>query len=201
MKPYIHWLSSLLLVAALAGCASPNFYQASGANNRLYGYAERQVDGPLFRVSYIASPVAEFDEIYSYTLFRAAEVAKDKGATHFEVLEGGVHKDAVERFINKVAKTSKYYDPKNLEILNLATGRIEPPLSAMGLPTLRTATTYVSTPIYIYVPVQPPPQPTQISLLIRLLNAPSLDPARGFDVNDLLIRITPKIQRPPPAKA
>lgn len=197
MSPYFSWLTGFLLIASLAGCASPNYYQAASGEQRRYGYAERQVDGPLYRVTYIASPVAEFDEIYAYVMYRAAEVAKDNGASHFEVLEGGVHKDALERFIHKTSKTSNGYDPKNLETLNLATGRIEPLSNALGLPTVRTAATYVNQPVFVYIPVQPPPPPLQLSLLIRLLNAPSLDPGRGFDVNDLLTRLTPKIVRPP----
>lgn len=175
------------MTATLAGCASPSYYQAAGTGN-YFGYGDRQVDGPLHRINYIASPVASLDQTYAFAIYRAAELAKSKGATHFEVLEGPIHKEAIERFIGKAtASNLKAFDGKDLSTLNIP---------YLDDPTIQPAR-YLRTQTYIYVPVQPPPPPVQISLLIRLLNAPSMDAAKGFDVNDLLTRLGPKIIRQP----
>lgn len=169
MTRFISTLTAAILAAALAGCAPPSYYQAAGAEGRYTGYADRQVDGALHRINFTARPGANFDQTYAFAIYRAAELAQSKGATHFEVLEGPVKKDAIERFIGKTTAANHGY--QNVR--------------------------YVQTQTYIYVPLQPPPPPVQISLLIRLLNAPSLDPNKGFDVGDLLLRLGPKIPRPP----
>ena len=188
MKRFIPTFVATVLAAALAGCASPSYYQAASGNGHYFGYADRQVDGPLHRINYLASPIAHPDQSYSFAIYRAAELAQSKGASHFEVLEGPVNKDAIERFIGKTtAANFKALDSQDLSPLN------QPYLID---PTIQP-TRYLRTQTYIYVPVQPPPPPVQISLLIRLLNAPSLDTAKGFDVRDLLTRLAPKIIRPP----
>ncbi len=187
MKHFITIFTSTLLAAALAGCASPSYYQAASPGS-YFGYGDRQVDGALHRINYVASPAASLDQTYAFAVYRAAELAQSKGAAYFEVLEGPIHKDAIERFIAKpTAANLKSFDGKDLSALNTP---------YLDDPTLQPVR-YYRTQTYIYVPVQPPPSPVQISLLIRLLNAPSLDAAKGFDVNDLLTRLGPKIMRPP----
>ena len=190
MKRFISILTAIIFAAALAGCASPSYYQAAGANGKYFGYADRQVDGPLHRINFVASPVASLDQTYSFAIYRAAELAQSKGATHFEVLEGPVNKDAIERFIGTATTANvRAFDGKELTDLNAP---LPVPPNVLYAQSVR----YYS-PNYIYVPVPPPLPPVQISLLIRLLNAPSLDPAKGFDVRDLLTRLAPKIIRPP----
>lgn len=169
MKRSFHILIAIILTAALAGCASPSYYQAAESGVRYFGYTDRQVDGALHRINFTARPAANFDQTYAYAIFRTAELAQSKGATHFEVLEGPVNKDAIERFIGKTTAANHGY--QNVR--------------------------YVQTQTYIYIPLQPAPPPVQISMLIRLLNAPSLDAVKGFDVNDLMTRLAPKIIRPP----
>jgi hypothetical protein len=187
MKRFISTAIAAVLTAALAGCASPSYYQAAGAGS-YFGYGDRQVDGALHRINYVSSPAASLDQTYAFAIYRAAELAQSKGASYFEVLEGPIHKDAIERFIGKATATNlKAFDSKDLSALNTP---------YLDDPTLQTVR-YYRTQTYIYVPVQPPPPPVQISLLIRLLSAPSLDHTRGFDVNDLLTRLGPKITRPP----
>jgi hypothetical protein len=187
MKRFISTAIAAILTAALAGCASPSYYQAAGASN-YFGYGDRQVDGALHRINYVASPAASLDQTYAFAIYRAAELAQSKGAAYFEVLEGPIHKDAIERFIGKATATNlKAFDSKDLSALNTP---------YLDDPTLQPVR-YYRTQTYIYVPVQPPPPPVQISLLIRLLSAPSLDASKGFDVNDLLTRLGPKITRPP----
>jgi hypothetical protein len=208
MKHITTYLVSLLAAATLAGCASPTYYQASGADKRVWGYTEKQVDGALFRVSYIYSFSAGTERTYAYAMYRAAELAREKGATHFEVLEGMVNRDLLERFIARPVTVGgardaiRTYDARDIEVFDIANQRLEaaPAIAFMGnpyaqLPTLRVRT-YVA-PTYIYVPIQPPPPPQQVSMLIRLLNAPSLDAAKGFDVQDLLARLGPKVLRAP----
>ncbi len=197
MKRIISTLVAVVLATALAGCASPSYYQAAGANGRYFGYADRQVDGSLYRVNFIARPVANLDQTYAFAIYRAAELARDKGATHFEVLEGPVNKDAIERFIGKAtAANSRAFDSKDLSAITSVSGGYPMPAPFYPYGAYQPIG-YIQTQTYIYVPVQPPPPPVQVSLLIRLLNAPSLDAAKGFDVNDLLTRLGPKIIRPP----
>ncbi|MDI9335018.1 MAG: hypothetical protein QM533_11655 [Cytophagales bacterium] len=186
-KFLIGTLIAVAFAASLTGCASPSYYQAAGEGGKYFGYADRQVDGALYRINFVASPVANFDQTYAFALYRAAELAQSKGATHFEVLEGSVNRDAIERFIGRATALSQVFDSKDLTDIS------RPYLESPMIQPVR----YMRTQTYIYVPVQPPPPPLQISLLIRLLNAPSLDASKGFDVQDLLTRLGPKIVRPP----
>jgi hypothetical protein len=187
MKRFYSIFIATTLAAALAGCASPSYYQAASTGS-YFGYADRQVDGALYRINFVASAAANFDQTYSFAIYRAAELAQSKGATHFEVLEGHVNKDAIERFIGKTtAANAGAFDGKDLGVLST------PYLASPMIQPVR----YMRTQTYIYVPVAPPPPPVQISLLIRLLNAPSLDATRGFDVANILTRLAPKIIRPP----
>jgi hypothetical protein len=205
MKSYSHWLASLFVAATLAGCASPTYYQASGEDKRVWGYAEKQVDGALFRVSYLDSYNAGTERTYAYAMYRAAELAREKGATHFEVLEGMLNRDLLERFIARpvtVSGAEAIYNTTQSEVFDIANQRLEAALARTltahpyaQIPTLKVRT-YVA-PTYIYVPVQPPPPPQSVSMLIRLLNAPSLDATKGFDVQDLLARLGPKVLRAP----
>jgi hypothetical protein len=184
----IQFILSSAVCVTLAGCASPSYYQAAGANGKYFGYADRQVDGALHRINFVANPSANLDQTYAFAIYRAAELAQSKGAPYFEVLEGPIDKNAIERFIGKTtASNMSAFDGKDLTSLNTL---------YVDEPIIR-AVRYYRTQTYIYVPVQPPPPPVQISLLIRLLNAPSLDPAKGFDVIDLLTRLAPKIIRAP----
>jgi hypothetical protein len=198
MKHISTYFVSLITVATLAGCASPTYYQASGADKRVWGYTEKQVDGALFRVSYIDSSNAGTERTYAYAMYRAAELAREKGATHFEVLEGMVNRDMLERFIAMpLQKTASLYDPDRSHIVDAVTGEVlvNSALAMREVLPLRPARTFTQT--YIYIPLAPPPPPQQVSLLVRLLNAPSLDPAKGFEVQDLLTRLGPKVLRAP----
>lgn len=200
-----HLLISTLLAATLVGCASPTYYQAAGADRRAWGYAERQIDGALFRVSYLDTYNAGTERTYAYAMYRVAELAHSKGATHFEVLEGMVNRDMLERFIARpLVKTASLYDTDRSHVVNAVTGEVLAGYALAGgavalsdpLPMLPVRT-YSSTQTYIYIPVAPPPPPQQVSVLVRLLNAPSLDAAKGFDVQDLLARLGSKIIRTP----
>jgi hypothetical protein len=196
MKRLTTYLLPLVAAITLAGCASPTYYQASGADKRVWGYAEKQVDGALFRVSYLDSYNAGTERTYAYAMYRAAELAREKGATHFEVLEGMVNRDMLERFIARPLKMAAAYRVDDAVVVDMATGQL---LQATlpGKDDLPTLTVKYVAPTYIYVPVQPPPPPQSVSMLIRLLNAPSLDASKGFDVQDLLARLGSKVLRAP----
>lgn len=205
MKRFFSLFAIALTAILLVGCATPTYYQASGTDKRIWGYAERQVDGPLFRVSYTDTFNAGTERTYAYAMFRAAELAQEKGATHFEVLEGLLNRDMLERFIARpVASSDEAFHYKQtastvFDIDNqrwLANGQS---LDTGALPALKVQGQRLQfyAPTYIYVPVQPPPPPQQVSLLIRLLSAPSLDPAKGFNVQELLTRLGPKVLRSP----
>jgi hypothetical protein len=195
MKRFIAIFASIILAVTLTGCASPSYYQAAATGNS-FGYGDRQIDGPLHRINYIASPVASLDQTYAFAIYRAAELAQSKGAAFFEVLEGPINKDAIERFIGKATTANlKAFDSKDLTPLTAPSTFLYDPLGRPYSPIQPAR--YVQTQTFIYIPIQPPPPPVQISLLIRLLSAPSLDAAKGFDVNDLLARLGPKIPRPP----
>jgi hypothetical protein len=188
MKRFYAIFIATILAAALAACALPSYYQAAGADGKYFGYADRQVDGALYRINFVANPATNFDQTYSFAIYRAAELAQSKGATHFEILEGPINKDAIERFIGKTtASNAGAFDGKDLGILGAPYAELY----------MTEPVRYMRTQTYIYVPVAPPPPPVQVSLLIRLLNAPSLDAAKGFDVNALITRLGPKIIRPP----
>ena len=85
MKRFISIVIAALLSAALAGCASPSYYQAASAGS-YFGYADRQVDGALHRINYVSSPAASLDQTYPFAVYRAAELPRSKGQANFEVL-------------------------------------------------------------------------------------------------------------------
>jgi hypothetical protein len=191
-------LSSALFAAFIViGCASPTYYQPRDVQQRTWGYTDRQVDGPLFRVTYVDSFNAGTERTYAYAMYRSAELAREKNATHFEVLEGLLNRAMLEQFIArpvKVADAGLKTAPTESEVVDVTNQRL---IASSRLPAQAVQFRSYHQPTFIYVPVQPPPPPQQVTILIRLLSAPSLDPARGFDVQDLLARLGPKIQRPP----
>jgi hypothetical protein len=197
MKRLTTYLLPLVAAITLAGCASPTYYQASGSDKRVWGYAEKQVDGALFRVSYIDSYNAGTERTYAYAMYRAAELAREKGATHFEVLEGMVNREMLERFIASPLAKTALYDTQRSHVVNAVTGEVQASGVWAMQESLTTQPVRTFTQTYIYVPISPPPPPQQISMLVRLLNAPSLDAVKGFDVQDLLARLGPKIVRAP----
>jgi hypothetical protein len=93
-------------------------------------------------------------------------------------------------------KVAAAYRADDVVVVDMATGQLLH-VTSPGNDDLPTLTVKYVAPTYIYVPVQPPPPPQSVSILIRLLNAPSMDASKGFDVQDLLARLAPKVLRAP----
>jgi hypothetical protein len=81
IKPWWIVASGIVL---LSGCATPTPYQP--ANGGL-GYADQQLEGNRFRVSFAGNSVTPRDVVQNALLFRAAEVTVASGYDWFRIVD------------------------------------------------------------------------------------------------------------------
>jgi hypothetical protein len=70
----------------LAACATPTPYQPS-ADGSSYGYTEQQIEAERLRLSFRGNSLTERETVENYLLFRAAEVAIERGYDHFIIVD------------------------------------------------------------------------------------------------------------------
>lgn len=75
---------SLILVLALAGCATGRSYHNSDNMWKL-GYSDTQLNERVYRVSYAGYGIPQ-NECDDFALMRASEIAKEKGYKYFRIL-------------------------------------------------------------------------------------------------------------------
>ncbi len=79
------------MFCGLAACSTPTPYQPA-VNS--YGYAEQQIEGNRFRVSFTGNSVTSRQRVENYLLFRAAELTLINGGDHFVVANRDVEIDS-----------------------------------------------------------------------------------------------------------
>lgn len=75
-----------LVIAALAGlsaCTLPTLYQPAAGG---YGYAQQQIEGNRFRVSFAGNSLTARETVENYLLYRAAEITLAQGGDYFVVV-------------------------------------------------------------------------------------------------------------------
>lgn len=84
-------LLMLVAVPALAACgtAQPTAYAPAGPGG---GYAERPIAGGLFEVTFAGNSVTSPERVEAFALYRAAELAADRGADRLAVLDKTLHR-------------------------------------------------------------------------------------------------------------
>lgn len=81
----------LTALPALAACgtARPTAYAPAGPGS---GYAERPIAGGLFEVTFTGNTVTPPERVEAYALYRAAELAANRGADRLAVLDKTLHR-------------------------------------------------------------------------------------------------------------
>ncbi len=85
----------VLLLPAIAGCASPTPY--APLSDR-YGYKDSIIESHRYRVSFSGNSSTDRETVETYLLYRAAELTLEKGADYFVVVERDVEK--TDRYLN-----------------------------------------------------------------------------------------------------
>lgn len=100
MRPTIRALALLLLLAGLAaGCSRPTPYQAKGPDGMgpRYGFAEQPLAADRYRITASGNEATSRETIENYLLFRAGELALERGYPGFQVVERAV--EPVTRYV------------------------------------------------------------------------------------------------------
>ena len=77
------------LVLLLAAWSSPTPYQPEKGG---YGYADQQIEGNRFRVTFRGNSLTPLDTVEIYLLYRAAQLTLQTGNDFFEVTDRGTDK-------------------------------------------------------------------------------------------------------------
>lgn len=207
-----HWtaltMAAAAAAAALSGCVVPPtpYQAASEAPRGSLGYRSVKVEDALVRVEFQGNARTALRVVQAYTLYRAAEIAKEEHAPAFSILEG-----SFDRQILEGTDTLSRADGAGFEAEDVAVshpGRGDGPADSVvnlesapivrtrsyGMPSPPPRPVYV--PTYIYMPATPIVLP-QRSLLIRLLPAvPAGAEDRVFVTQKVLDQLGPRIIRP-----
>ncbi len=95
MKRSFRGLRTVLLVGTcvvLAGCTKPTYYRPASNG---YGYAERQLAESRYQVVFAGNHKTRREQAHQYVLFRAAELADQKGYRYVAVND---QSQRIERF-------------------------------------------------------------------------------------------------------
>lgn len=92
-------LGILALAAVLAACSSPEptRYQQSDSGEEGFGYSEKWLDETTYEVRFAGNRLTERQTVEDYALFRAAELAREKGFDSFALLERTVEENTTEK--------------------------------------------------------------------------------------------------------
>jgi hypothetical protein len=164
-------LLAALLGLAACGTPQPTPYQPAGAAG---GYAERPIAGGLVEVVFRGNTVTPPERVEAYALYRAAEIAANRGADRLAVLDKTVRENRRE---------VRDYDPWPGYV---GYGNRSGVGFGYSVPVYRSRTySYTTYTAELLVrPLPPGVAPTE--------------PAPLYDVGDLLQRLGPSIQRPLP---
>lgn len=94
----LRFLGFLAICGALAGCTTPEptrYRQSEGEEG--FGYSEKWLDEATYEVRFAGNRLTERDTVETYALYRAAELAQEKGHESFALLERTVEEHTQER--------------------------------------------------------------------------------------------------------
>ena len=103
---------AFIFLALLVACASPTLYAPAKDGE---GYAEQQLEHDRYRVSFAGNSLTPRETVENYLLYRAAEIALERGYERFRVVtqEGDketIYLSSVDRFSSSGCGPSPYYD-------------------------------------------------------------------------------------------
>lgn len=94
----------MVLAGGLAACQTrgPTPYQPAADSSGQGGYSERWVDGATYEVTFSGNTQTDRETVETYTLYRAAELARERGFESFALLD---------RETEELVQRSYVYDP------------------------------------------------------------------------------------------
>ena len=92
--PIAGFITVFLTALLVAGCATPTPYSPAVDGK---GYAEQQLEGDRFRVSFAGNSVTPRETVENYLLYRAAEITLKTGNDHFRIVEQETETETVYR--------------------------------------------------------------------------------------------------------
>ncbi|MEX2408892.1 MAG: hypothetical protein WD489_07275 [Rhodovibrionaceae bacterium] len=95
----LRFAGTLAIALALAACTAPEptRYQQSESGEEGFGYSEKWLDEATYEVRFAGNRLTERQTVENYTLFRAAELAREKGYQSFALLERTVEENTTEK--------------------------------------------------------------------------------------------------------
>jgi hypothetical protein len=94
----LRYAALLAVGLALAACTAPQptRYQQS-ENEQGFGYSEKWLDETSYEVRFAGNRLTERETVETYALYRAAELAQEKGYESFALLERTIEEHTKER--------------------------------------------------------------------------------------------------------
>ena len=153
---------------ALANCAKPTPYAPAVER---YGYAEQQFENNRYRITFAGNSVTERDTVEIYLIYRAAELTRALGYDYFEVADKDTEKSTRFFVTENFSGGFSRFDRRFGH--GFGTGFVTG--------TARPVVEYEGT----------------LNIVVRRGTKPA-DQANAYDARDVLQRLGPRIQRPPP---
>ena len=171
------------------------------------GYSDKQIADEVYRVVFEGNQTTPLPTAYAYSIYRAAEIARDHDAPYFEVVEG-----FQDRKPEDDGPNFSRVEPQGQSTEALASGghRVLPDPDASHTVYISeadfSAGWSVQKTVY-YVPILVPgPRPEwyRSALLIRLLREKPTDKDKAyhvFETTRILTVLGPRLKRPKPEAA
>ena len=161
-------VAASLLLALLAACGHPTFYQPAMDG---YGFTEQRLEANRYRITFRGNSITPLPVVENYLLFRAAELTLQNGYDWFEIVD------------KKTSKSTRY----------LATyddfGR---PFYVRRYPY------YWYDPGFSSVYYRPIDEFTATANVLMLNGPKPPNRTDAYDARDVIQRVGPTIRRPPP---
>lgn len=101
-----HLISACAALLALGACATATPYQAAVNSND--GYVDQQIETNRWAISFAGNTLTERQTVETYLLYRAAELTKQNGYDHFQIVSRDT--DAQSRFVSIGFSSPFYYN-------------------------------------------------------------------------------------------
>lgn len=178
-------LGFLLLCLTLAACAAPEptRYQASGSGED-FGYSEKWLDDATYEVRFAGNRLTERETVETYALYRAAELAQEKGYESFALLERTVEEHTKERvYYDRPGFYGSpfYYGPYGWHRPYGYYGYYPRPYGAWGAPRRVSQTNF-----------------SAVATVALFTGTPPEEAVKTYDALEVIAELGPKVVRPKP---